>query len=135
MIFAHLADLHIGRRFGDFSMFDDQVYALDAIIESLRDIRPDAVFIAGDVYDKSSPSEDAVKLADEFITKAVEICPHVFLISGNHDSLARLSFAGRVLSRGGLHLPREYAGRLESVQIDGISIWPVSYIRPREAAR
>ena len=69
MKFAHIADLHIGKRVHDFSMLEDQRYILDQMLGIFVEQEVDGVLIAGDVYDKTVPSAEAVQLFDEFITR------------------------------------------------------------------
>ena len=67
----HLSDLHIGMRIGELSLYEDQKYILDQILIAADNEKPDGVLIAGDVYDKSIPSVDAVELLDDFITSLI----------------------------------------------------------------
>ena len=69
MKFIHLSDLHIGKRVNEFSMIEDQEYILKQILKIIDDEAPDVVIIAGDVYDKSVPSAEAVELFDDFIVR------------------------------------------------------------------
>ena len=82
----HLSDLHLGKRVNEFSMLEDQQYILAEILRLLDDERPDGVLIAGDVYDKSVPSAEAVTLLDDFLVQLSRRKVPVFLIAGNHDS-------------------------------------------------
>ena len=66
MKFIHLSDLHLGKRVNEFSMIDDQKYILKKILEVIKEEKPDAVLLAGDIYDKSVPSVEAVGLFDDF---------------------------------------------------------------------
>lgn len=91
MKFAHIADLHIGKRVHDFSMLEDQRYILDQMLGIFEEQRVDGILIAGDVYDKVVPSAEAVQLFDEFITRLAKLKMPVYMISGNHDSAERLS--------------------------------------------
>ena len=92
MKIIHLADLHIGKRVNEFSMIDDQKYILNQILEIIDKEKPDAVIIAGDVYDKQVPSIEAVELLDSFISDISKRKMTTFIISGNHDSAERLAF-------------------------------------------
>ena len=89
MKFIHLSDLHIGKRVNEFSMLEEQRYILLKILEIIEQEKPDAVLIAGDVYDKSQPSGEAVKMLDEFIFRLSDMPLSAFIISGNHDSAER----------------------------------------------
>jgi DNA repair protein SbcD/Mre11 len=103
--FLHTADWHLGRSFFGASLIDDQAHALDQLVRAAVDARVDAVFVAGDVYDRSTPSADAVCLLDETLTRLVlEHGIPVVVIAGNHDSAARLGFGSRLLCSKGLHV-------------------------------
>lgn len=91
MRLIHLSDLHIGKRVNEFSMLEDQEYILKRILNIIDDEKPDGVIIAGDVYDRTMPSEDAVKLLDRFLTSLAKRKLQVYIISGNHDSAVKLS--------------------------------------------
>ena len=104
MKFLHLSDLHIGMRLNDFSLQDDQRFILSQIVDIAKNEKPHAVIIAGDIYDKSIPSVDGVRLFDDFLTDLAEINIPVLAISGNHDSAERLSFGTRLMKISGVHL-------------------------------
>ena len=86
MKLLHLSDLHLGKRVNEFSMIDDQRHVLDQILRVIDAERPDAVLIAGDVYDKPVPTAEAVALLDWFLVELSGRQLQVFVISGNHDS-------------------------------------------------
>ena len=86
MKLLHLSDLHIGKRVYEFSMLEDQRYILDEILGIVDQERPDGVLLAGDIYDKTVPSGEAVQVLDGFLTSLADRGIPVFLISGNHDS-------------------------------------------------
>lgn len=111
MRFVHLSDLHIGKRVNDFSMIEDQRYILDEIINIIKESQVDAVFIAGDIYDKPVPSAEAVSLCDEFFTCLAALKKEIFIISGNHDSAERLSFASALLDKTGIHIAPVFDGK------------------------
>ena len=96
MKFLHLGDLHIGKSLGEFSLIEDQRIILHQILDIAKKEAIDAVLIAGDVYDKSIPSEEAVNLFDSFISGLAELKVKTFVISGNHDSDERLSFGSKL---------------------------------------
>lgn len=102
MKFLHLSDLHLGKRVGEFNMVEDQAHALKQVLAVADDERPDAVLIAGDVYDKGVPSLEAVRLLDFFLTQLVSRGLPVALISGNHDSPDRLEFLKEILRDRGV---------------------------------
>ncbi len=106
MKFFHLSDLHIGLKLMNHDLIHDQAYILDKIIESARERQPEALIIAGDIYDKSVPSAEAVALFDRFITELSHALPQmeIMLISGNHDSAQRVNAFRSLLSDHHLHM-------------------------------
>lgn len=117
MKFFHLSDLHLGKRLNEFSMTEDQAYILDQILTLTEEEKPDAVVIAGDVYDKAVPSAEAVRLFDEFLVRLAQRHLSVFVISGNHDSPERIAFGSRLLDAAGIHLSPVYNGTVEPVTL------------------
>ena len=115
----HLSDLHLGKRLNGHSLMEDQKYILERILANVREEQPQAVIIAGDVYDKSMPSEEAVSQLDDFLCRltALEGRPEVFVIYGNHDSAERLSFGNRLIEQSGVHLSPVYDGAIKSVKM------------------
>ena len=117
MKFIHLSDLHIGKRFSELSLIDDQEYILNKIIKIVDEITPQAVVIAGDVYDKSVPSAEAVVLFDSFLERLSTRNLSVFIISGNHDSAERLSFGNKILSKNNIFISPVYNGEVSKVTL------------------
>lgn len=101
--FLHLSDLHIGRRFHGFSLLEDQAHLLAQVVTIARERGVSAVLIAGDFFDSTQPSADAVALADRFLSDLVAVCP-VLLTAGNHDSPERLQFGSKLLAKSNLHI-------------------------------
>lgn len=139
MKFIHLSDLHIGKRVNEFSMYEDQNYILKKIIEIIDDQKPDAVLIAGDVYDKSIPSSEAVTLFDDFLYMLSKRDLQVFVISGNHDSPERLSFASRLIEKSGVHISPVYNGEIKPITIKdefgNVNIYMLPFIKPSNVRR
>ena len=106
MRFFHLSDLHIGKHLHHYNLKEDQKHILNEIVFYAKELHPDAIVIAGDVYDKSVPSAEAVTIFDDFLTDLSEIVPAipVMIISGNHDSPERLQYASRILSKYHVHM-------------------------------
>jgi exonuclease SbcD len=101
---VHTSDWHLGRALHEEPLLADQAWALDRLVELLRDRRPDALVVAGDVYDRAVPPSDAVALLDDFLTRVAALRIPVVAIAGNHDSPERLAFGSRLLEAGGVHL-------------------------------
>ena len=97
MKLVHLSDLHLGKRLNGYSLIEEQTDILQKIMGILEEEKPDAVILAGDIYDKSVPSEEAVRLLDDFLSSLSERGLRTFIISGNHDSAERLSFGARLV--------------------------------------
>ena len=106
MKFFHLSDLHIGKQLHRYNLKEDQQVILKEVIDYAKELRPDAIVIAGDIYDKSVPSAEAVTIFDEFLTELSEITPviPILIISGNHDSPDRLQYASEILRRHHIYL-------------------------------
>ena len=106
MKFFHLSDLHIGLKLVNHDLTADQRYILAQIVTKARECQPDAIVIAGDIYDKAIPSAEAVGLFDEFITQLHQAVPaaEIMLISGNHDSAQRVNVFRHVLASHKIHL-------------------------------
>lgn len=139
MKFLHISDLHIGKRFKEFSLIADQKHALWQILDIIDTHKPDAVLIAGDVYDKSLPSGEAVELFDNFLFELSERAVLVYIISGNHDSPERLAFASRLICKSGTHFSAVFGGKLEKHQLNDefgvINIHLLPFIKPAHVRR
>ena len=134
MKFLHLADLHIGKRVCEHSMLDDQVHILGEVLKVVRDERPDAVLIAGDVYDKPVPGAEAVAVLDDFLVKLSATGTKVFVVSGNHDSAERIAFGARLMQGTGVYMSPVYSGAFEPVTLQDVSgevdVWMLPFVRP-----
>ena len=139
MKFLHLADLHLGKRVNGFSMLEDQAHILRQIFAILDGEQPDGVLIAGDVYDKSVPSVEAVELLDGFLTELRTRGVPVLLISGNHDSPERLAFGGRDMDSCGIHISPVYDGALAPVTLHDefgpVHVWLLPFVKPAHVRR
>ncbi len=138
MKFLHLSDLHIGKRVNEFSMLEDQRYILTKILNIADDEMPDGVIIAGDVYDKSVPSAEAVQLYDDFLYKLSKKNVEIFIISGNHDSPERISFGSRLM-KDNIHIAPVYNGDVKPVTLhkndETIRIYLLPFIKPANVRR
>ncbi len=134
MKFFHLSDLHIGKKVNGFSMIEDQKYIFDEIIKYIDKLKPNAVLIAGDVYDKTIPSIEAVNLFDEFISSLAKRNLTVIISSGNHDSPERLAFAAKLLKSNNIHISSVFNGRVEKVVLSDeygeIDVYMLPYLKP-----
>lgn len=139
MRFLHLADLHIGKIVNAYNMIEDQEYLLKQVVELIKEERVHAVLLAGDIYDKTQPSEDAVNLFDWFLNQVSETNAHIIAIPGNHDSAERLAFAQSFLKKQGVHFPPSFSGEMERVVLEDehgpVNFWLLPYLRPIDARR
>ena len=113
MIFLHLGDLHLGKSLGDFDLIDDQRYILGQIQDIIKCKSVDAVLIAGDIFDKSIPSEAAVNLLDDFLYNLTCLNVKTFMISGNHDSDDRLNYGSKLFQAKQVFISAAYDGILK----------------------
>lgn len=134
MRLLHVADLHIGKRVNEFSMLEEQRHVLTQVVSLLRERSVDALLVAGDLYDKSAPSAEAVALVDWFLSEVAATGVPAVVIYGNHDSAERVAYAARLLGRQGIHVSPVFNGHIEPVTLeDGygtVDIWPVPFLFP-----
>lgn len=139
MKLIHLSDLHLGKRVNEYSMLEDQEYILKKIINIVDAEAPDGVIIAGDVYDKSVPSAEAVQLFDDFLVKLSERNLEVFVISGNHDSPERISFGSRIMDAKGIHISPVYDGTVKPFSMRDkygiVEVYLLPFIKPAHVRR
>ena len=139
MKLIHLSDLHLGKRVNEFSMLEDQAFILQEILRIIDEEQPQAVLLAGDIYDKSVPSGEAVQLFDGFLWELSSRKLQVFVISGNHDSPERLSFGGRLMEGSGIHLAPVYSGKVEPVVLEDaygpVNVYLLPFLKPAHVRR
>ena len=139
MKLIHLSDLHLGKRVNEFSMLEDQAYILNKILAIVDDEQPDGVILAGDVYDKSIPTVEAVELLDRFLVALRERKQQVFLISGNHDSAERVAFGGRLMEEQGIHIAPVYGGRVDPIVLTDdygeLAVYLLPFVKPVHVRR
>lgn len=106
MRFIHLSDLHIGKQLHHYSLLEEQRELLGQIVAHVKKEKPDAVVIAGDVYDTTVPSAEAIEVFDEFLSEldALEQKLTICIIAGNHDSAKRLDYASQILAKHAIHI-------------------------------
>ena len=139
MKLIHLSDLHLGKRVNEFSMLEDQQYILTEILRIIDEEQPDGVLIAGDVYDKTVPSAEAVALLDDFLVRLAKRDLQSFLISGNHDSPERMAFGGRLMEGSGVHLAPVYDGRVSPITLTDaygtVNFYLLPFVKPAHVRR
>lgn len=124
MKFFHLSDLHIGLKLQNRDLRQDQEYIFRKIAEYAQKEKPDAIVIAGDIYDKAVPSAEAVEVFDRFIQGLAQAAPEtvVMMISGNHDSASRVNCFRSVLARQKLYMIGQPPQR-EGEYIEKVSLY------------
>ena len=139
MKLIHLSDLHIGKRVNEVSMLEDQEHVLLQILQIIDVEKADAVLIAGDVYDKSVPSAEAVTLFDDFLCRLAKRNIPTLIISGNHDSPERLAFGNRLMESAGIYLSPVYNGSITPLTLSDrygtVNFWLLPFIKPAHVKR
>ena len=139
MKLMHLSDLHIGKRLAEVSLLEDQRQIFGQILSVMDTGQPDAVLIAGDIYDRSAPGAEAMELLDDFLNRLAERGKPVLIISGNHDSPERLTYGKRFMEHSRIHISPVYNGHIEPVVLtDGfgeVRFWMMPYVHPDNVAR
>lgn len=134
MKFMHLGDLHIGKRINGISILEDQQYILKQILDMVDEQKPEAVLIAGDIYDKNVPSVEGVVLFDKFITEVHQKNVKIFAVSGNHDSSERLNYGSRLFENSGIYIAGQFDGKAKKIILSdsygNINVWLVPFIKP-----
>lgn len=129
MRLLHTADWHLGRTFHGEGLLGAQAAFVDFLVGAAREQAVDAVLIAGDLYDRALPPVDAVRLADEALTRLSDVAPTI-VISGNHDSAARLGFGAGLLARGGLHVRTDPTQVAQPVAVGDGLVYAIPYLEP-----
>lgn len=136
MKFFHLADLHLGKCIYGYSMIEmgDQPFWIEQLLLKAEELKPDAILIAGDVYDRAVPSKEAVRLFDELLTKLSRMKIPVLIIAGNHDSGSRLAFGDKLLCHQGIYIAGEIKKEITKVTLQdaygSVHFWMVPYLFP-----
>lgn len=128
----HIADLHLGKRVNEVSMIDEQSYILDEIVQYIDKEKPKALIIAGDIYDRAIPSAESVKLFDMFLNNINKLDLKVYIITGNHDSKERLSFASSILKNQGFYIESDYKQEVFMDQIEDVNLYMIPFIKPQD---
>lgn len=137
MKFLHIGDLHLGKKFNDISLIDDQKKVINQIIDMANDV--ECVLIAGDVYDKSSPSNEAFSLFNDFITRLVQNNKRIYIISGNHDADQKISYFSYILKKSNVYVSEAFTGTTqvytEHDEYGDINIHLLPFIKPNNVKR
>ncbi len=111
MRFFHISDLHLGKQLGGMDLTEDMRHVLfgQVLGSAYQQYRPDGLIIAGDIYDKASPSAECIRMFDEFLSRAAELKLPVYAISGNHDSAQRVSYGRELFHNSGVYLSEPFS--------------------------
>ena len=132
MKFFHISDLHFGKLFFDISLTGtDQKFWTERFLEAVDKYNPDAVIIAGDIYDRKVPSAEAMHLFDTLITGLAERGKYVFVIPGNHDSAIRLSHVSRLLKTHNIYIAGDVSREMQHITLGDVTFWLMPYIFPK----
>ena len=138
MRLLHTSDWHLGRSFHREGMLTHQAAFVDHLLEVVEREKVDLVLVAGDVYDRALPPVDAVRLADETLSRLASSRARVVLTSGNHDSAQRLGFSSRLIDAAGVHIRADLAGVGRPVVLEdehgAVVVHPLPYLDPHAAA-
>ena len=139
MKLIHTSDLHLGKRVYEYSMLEDQEFILKRIIHIVDSEKPDGIIIAGDIYDKSIPSAEAVQLFDDFLVQLAKRRLEVFVISGNHDSPERIAFGARLMDVSGIHMSPVYDGEVSPFTLTDaygpVRVFMLPFLKPPQVRR
>lgn len=131
MRIVHTADWHVGKVISDYSMLSVQRHFFAQFIDDLKELKPDMLIIAGDLYDRSIPPNDAIALLNKVLSIIVlELKIPTFIIAGNHDSKERLSFLGDLLTQSGLHIAGNITKSPKKVLLNNVNIYMIPYLEP-----
>lgn len=127
MKIVHTSDWHIGKFLNDYSLLEDQRFFADQFLSQMEQIKPDAILISGDIYDRSVPSAESISLLHQILDRLVGVLNiPVFLISGNHDSGERLAFGNHLLKKSGLYIEGVLHKKISKVTLQD-SFGPVNF--------
>ena len=139
MRFLHIADLHLGKQMNDLSLLADQEAVLNQVIQIADAEKVDAVLMAGDVYQRTSPQSEAMALFDRFVSRLAEAGKKIFVISGNHDSALRISYFASLVKDAGVHVTVAFDGEMQHVTLQDaegeMTVWMLPFLRPAQVKR
>lgn len=134
MLIIHISDLHFGKSVHGLSMIEDQTVWVDGFIAKVNELKPDAIVIAGDVYDRTQPSDEAVRLFDRFIAELSRTDIPVMIVAGNHDSARKLSVHSALLAAHNIHIAGVVEKTLKKVTLTDaygdVDFYLMPYITP-----
>ena len=131
MKILHLADLHIGKKVNDFCMLNEQKYVLSQALDLIQEKNIEALLISGDIFDKGIPSIASLELFENFLCELNKYKIKVFIISGNHDNMDRLSYLSKFLEYSNIFISKSYNGKIDFIPLNkNINIYLLPYLYP-----
>lgn len=131
MRFLHISDIHLGKLLFQQNLLEIQIDLLNQIIDYLVDNDIDVLIMAGDIYDRSVPSNEAIEALNDFLSSLIlKYHKKVLMIAGNHDSATRLSFASGLLKQEGLYIEAFVQDEMKPVVIDGVNFYLLPFFKP-----
>lgn len=131
MRFLHISDIHLGKLLFQQNLLEIQVDLLNQIIDYLVDNDIDVLIMAGDIYDRSIPSNEAIEALNDFLSSLIlKHHKKVLMIAGNHDSATRLSFASGLLKHKGLYIEAFVQEKMKPIVIDGVNFYLLPFFKP-----
>lgn len=131
MRFLHIGDIHLGKLLFQQNLLEIQIDLLNQIIDYLVDNDIDVLIMAGDIYDRSVPSNEAIEALNDFLSSLIlKHHKKVLMIAGNHDSATRLSFASGLLRQEGLYIEAFVQDEMKPVVIDGVNFYLLPFFKP-----
>ena len=139
MKLLHLGDLHLGKKLNDVSLIEDQEYVLNEIIDIVKEDNIDGVMIAGDIYDKTVPTNEAFSLFSSFITNLNKLGKKVYAISGNHDRDIKISYFSDLLEKNDIYVSKKFKGTTQVInekdEYGILHIHMLPFIKPSDVRR
>ena len=139
MKLIHISDLHLGKKVYEYSMIEEQRNALWQVVNAIDEYKPEAILIAGDIYDKPIPPVEAIDLFENFLLELSKRNVCVFIISGNHDSAERIAFGADIFAEGSIYISKPYTGKLQQIAINDeygeVVIHLLPFIKPAHVRR
>ena len=130
--FIHLSDLHFGKTLHDVALVqEDQPFWVERFIEAMDEVNPDAVVIAGDVYETRNPDQESILLFDYFLTELAKRGKYVFIVPGNHDSHVRLSVGAKLYEDKKIYIARNLEKEIMHITTTGdtpVTFWLLPYV-------
>ncbi len=132
MKILHIADLHLGKKIAGYSLLEDQKYFLDNTIKYMKNNAIEHLIIAGDIYDISSPSGEAIETFNKFLNALKKNNIKAFIISGNHDSNERVGYGNKLFEESNIYINTDIKESINKISVDGINYYLFPYATAQE---